>query len=168
MWEGVSGLVAEIRKCECVGATTAALALAFVSIDTMAFLALPSGQEKHVRSDFIEWVDTYLSGDVEQPYQYRGIDVYGARCAMLHAYGSEADYHEKYKDTKIFAYHDGGTHAYDPDINERLVIIGTASFLSDVVNALGVFIEACIDDAELRARVESRLPKVLATLPIRR
>lgn len=165
MWAGVSGLIAEIKKCEAAGATTAAVALAFVCIDTMAFLALPAGEDKQGRTDFMAWVDTYLKGDAAQPYQYRGLDVYGARCAMLHAYGSEADYHDKYKDAKKFGYHDGGKHAYDPAVDERLVIIGTASFLNDVVHALGAFLEACKADKELRARVEARLPKVLATFP---
>lgn len=166
MWDGLTGLVAEIKKCEAAGATVAAIALAFVCIDTMAFLALPAGQDKQDRTDFMAWVDTYLKGDAAQPYQYRGLDVYGARCALLHAYGSESDYHDKYKDAKKFGYHLGGKHAYDPAVDERLVIIGTASFLNDVVHGLGAFLEACKADKDLRARVEARLPKVLATFPV--
>lgn len=166
MWDGLKGLVAEIKKCEAAGATTAALALAFVCIDTMAFLALPADKVKQDRTDFIAWVDTYLKGDAAQPYHYRGLDVYGARCALLHAYGSEADYHDKYKEAKKFFYHDGGKHAYDPAIDERLVIIGTASFLNDLVLGLEAFLESCKADQGLRARVEGRLPKVLASFPI--
>jgi hypothetical protein len=153
MWNGVSGLIAEIKRCEGAGATTAAVAMAFVCIDTMAFLALPQGRDKQGRTDFIAWVDAYVKGHEDQPYQYRGLDVYGARCALLHAFGSEADYH------------DGGKHAYDPAQDEHLVIIGTASFLNDIVHAVGAFCEACKADQDLRVRVESRLPKVLATFP---
>lgn len=167
MWKGVSGLVSEIKRCEATGATTAAVAMAFVCIDTLAFLSLPAGTEKQGRTDFIAWVDAYLKGHENQPYQYRGLDVYGARCALLHAFGSEADYHQKYPDAKRFGYHDGGKHAYDPAVDDHLVIIGTASFLNDVIHAVGAFCEACKADGELRARVESRLPKVLATFPVR-
>lgn len=167
MWKGVSGLVSEIKRCEATGATTAAVAMAFVCIDTLAFLSLPEGTEKQGRTDFIAWVDTYLKGHESQPYQYRGLDVYGARCALLHAFGSEADYHQKYPDAKRFGYHDGGKHAYDPAVDDHLVIIGTASFLNDVIHAVGAFCEACKADGELRARVESRLPRVLATFPVR-
>jgi len=46
MWDAVSGLIAEIKCCEREGATTAAVAMAYVCIDTMAFLALPTGQDK--------------------------------------------------------------------------------------------------------------------------
>jgi hypothetical protein len=167
MWEGVSRLVAEINRCEAGGATTAAVAMAFVCIDTMAFLSLPPENDKQGRADFIDWVDAYLKGHEDQPYQYRGLDVYGARCALLHAFGSEADYHQQYPNAKMFGYHDGGKHAYDPAQDEHLVIIGTASFLNDVVHGVGAFCEACKADAELRARVESRLPKVLAAFSMK-
>jgi hypothetical protein len=166
MWSSLANIVGEIKKCEAAGATTAALALAFVCIDTMAYLALPVGKEKQGRSDFIEWVDTYLKAHPSQPYQYRGLDVYGARCALLHAYGSEADFHEKYPESKKFGYHDGGKHAYDPHVEERLVLVGTASFLNDLVSGIEEFLKACSADKQLRARVEARLPKVLANFPV--
>ena len=85
---------------------------------------------------------------------------------MLHAFGSESDFHEKNEDVKKFGYHDGGKHAYDPGVDERLVIIGTASFLNDVVHAVSAFLETCKADTDLRARVEARLPKVLATFSV--
>jgi hypothetical protein len=161
MWAGVLGLIQEIKKCQATGAMTAAVTMAFVCIDTMAFLSLPVGREKQGKGDFFTWVDTYLKGAPEQPYQYRGFDVYGARCAVLHAFGTEADFHQQNPDTKIFGYHDGGKHALNPKVSERLVIIGTASFLDDVVRAVGAFMEACKADPALHSRVVNRLPKVL-------
>jgi hypothetical protein len=165
MWKGIVGLVGELKQCEAAGATTAALAMAFVCIDTMAFLALPPTRDTQNRDDFVKWVDTYLTCHEEQPYQYRGLDVYGARCALLHAFGSEASFHDKFPDSKIFGYHDGGKHAVDTAVSERLVMIGTASFINDVVMAVERFGETCKADPELLARVEARLPKVLATFP---
>lgn len=167
MWDGVKGLLAEIKRCEEVGATTAAVAMAYVSIDTMAFLSLPAGREVQGRADFIAWVDKYLTGHQDQPYQYRGLDVYGARCALLHAFGSEADFHDNNPDAKKYGYHDGGKHGYDPGVNDHLVIIGTASLINDVLHAMTAFIEACKADADLRQRVEGRLPKILATFPFK-
>lgn len=166
MWNGISGLIAEIKRCEVAGATTAAVAMAYVCIDTMAYLSLPAGRDTQGRTDFIDWVDNHLHCHDEQPYKYRGLDVYGARCALLHAFGSESDYHQKYPDAKRFGYHDGGKHTYDPAQNEQLVIIGTASLINDVVHAVGAFCEECKTDADLRARVDGRLPNVLATFPL--
>lgn len=166
MWGVIKGLIDEIKTCEKAGATTSAVAMAFVCMDAMAYLSLPADHETQGKAEFIAWVDAHLKGHEDQPYQYRGLDVYGARCAMLHAFGSESDFHLKNEDAKKFGYHDGSKHAYDPAVDERLVIIGTASFLNDVVHAGSVFLEGCNADADLRARVEGRLPKVLATFPV--
>lgn len=165
MWNGVKHLVEQIKLCEKAGATTSAVAMAYVCIDTMAFLALPAGREKHGRQDFIAWVELYLVGHHDQPYQYRGIDVYGARCAVLHAFSSEVDFHQMNPEAKTFVYHDGGKHAYDPIKNQNLVVIGTASFLNDVIKAIESFMQACLVNQDLRERVEGRLPKVLANYP---
>jgi hypothetical protein len=165
MWSGVKHLVEQIRICQKAGATTSAIAMSFVCIDTISYLALPSGREKQGRRDFITWVDSYLVGHPDQPYQYRGTDVYGARCAVLHAFSSEVDYHQLNPDAMTFGYHDGGMHAYDPVVNERLVMIGTASFLNDVIKAIESFMQTCLENAELRSRVESRLPTVLINFP---
>ncbi len=131
----------------------------------MAFLSLPVDREEQGKTDFIAWVDTYLKGHEDQAYQYQGLDLYGARCAMLHAFSSESNFHEKNETVKKFGYHDGGRHAYDPAIDDRLVVIGAASFLNDVTRAVCIFLESCKSDADLRTRVEKRLPKVLATFP---
>ena len=127
---------------------------------------MPTSKPKQDRNDFYTWVDTYLKAHSDQPYQYRGIDVYAARCAVLHAFGSESDVSQKSPDVRMFGYHNGGKHAFDPSKNPRLVIIGTASFLNDVVIAIESFLGACEEDADLRGRVEGRLPKVLQTFPI--
>lgn len=165
MWDGVKHLVEQIKLCEKAGATASSVAMAYVCIDTMAFLALPAGREKHGRQDFIAWVDTYLVGHPDQPYQYSGVDVYGARCAMLHAFSSEVDFHQLNPQAKTFAYHDGGLHVFEPDTNENLVVIGTSSFLNDVIKAIESFMQACLTNQDLRDRVEGRLPKVLAIFP---
>ncbi len=165
MWDSITALIAEIKRCEKAGATVSAVAMAYVCIDTMAFLSLPVGRESQRRADFIAWVDTYMKGHEEQPYQYRGLDVYGARCAVLHAFSADANFHQQNPDAKKYGYHDGGKHVYDPAVNEHLVIIGTASFLNDVVHAVDTFMTECKANADLRQRVEARLPKVLATFP---
>lgn len=46
------------------------------------------------------------------------------------------------------------------------MIIGTASFLDDVVRAVGAFVAALKGNADLLARVAARLPKVVQTFPV--
>lgn len=139
--------------------------MAYICIDTLANLSRPASKKKVTRSDFMEWVDTYLQAHPDQPYQYRGKDVYAARCALLHTYGSEAELHEEDPDIIMFGYHDGGKHQYNPSVARRLAIIGTKSFVKDVIHAVYSFIKKCMEDAALKQLVESRLEMVLQTLP---
>lgn len=164
-WNAITGLVGEIKRCEEYGVTTAAIAMSYICIDTLASLGRPQDKAAATRSDFKNWVDKYLKCHEEQPYQYRGKDVYAARCAFLHTYGSEAALHQQDADTIKFGYHNGGRHEFSPDISQSLAIIGTASFINDVVLAIHAFLEGCKADHALRARVEERLPGVLNTMP---
>ncbi len=127
---GIKSLLKEITKCRDAGAVCATAIMVYISIDVMAFLSMPIGQESQKRQDFIDWVDGYLKADAKSTYQYDGRDVYGARCSMVHTYATEADYHQKNPDVKRFGYHDGGQHAYDPAIDKNLVVIG--GFKSEV------------------------------------
>ena len=165
-WQAILGLVSELKSCDSNGTVTASIAMAFVCIDTLANLSRPADKDKVTRKDFKDWVDTYLKGHPDQPYQYRGKDVYAARCAMLHTYGSEASLHEEDPDTIKYAYHDGGKHNYDPKIQKDLVLVGTRSFVNDVVCAVESFLGHCQKDSSLRQRVEERLPKVLQVKPL--
>lgn len=160
-------LFTEIKRCEAAGATIVAVAMAYVCIDTMAFLSMPNGKSSQTKPDFIAWVDKYLKGDPRQPYSYDGTDVYAARCAVLHSFSAEAERHRKDTSIKLFGYHNGGLHGFDPNINARLVVIGTASFLNDAIIAVESFMKECEADEVLRQRVEGRLQALLHTFPFR-
>jgi hypothetical protein len=73
-YKGILDLLNEIKKCEQAGATVGALALSFVCIDTMSYLALPANKTSQTKADFIAWTDRYLKADPRQQYQYRGVD----------------------------------------------------------------------------------------------
>lgn len=164
-WKSIINIVAELKRCDECGITTASVAMVFICIDALANLSRPANKKKVTRADFIEWVDEYLKAHPDQPYQYRGKDVYAARCALLHTYGSEAELHEEDSDIIKFGYHDGGKHQYDPGIERGLAIIGTKSFVNDMVYAVESFFRKCLVDASLKQLVESRLEKVLQTTP---
>ncbi len=168
MWDSIIGLVNEIKTTEKAGALTSAVAMSYVLIDTLTYLGLPAGQKRQGKKDFVDWVNVYLKAHEDQPYKYDGLDVYGARCAMLHVYAAEASFHEENPDTKVFGYHDGGKHMVSPDGDTRLVLIGTASYINDIVTAARSFLEHCKKDDCLRKRVESRLPGVLKSIDIRK
>jgi hypothetical protein len=167
-WGTVISLAAELKRCDECNLTIASLALSFMFIDTFTNISRPINKSKVTRSDFIEWSNTYIIGHHDQPYKYRGKDIYAARCAYLHTYGSEAQLHEDDPDLKKFGYHDGGKHMYNKDVDPSLVLIGVKSFVNDIINAGHAFMEECKTNTALRERVEARLPQVLIPIPIDR
>jgi hypothetical protein len=165
--KGVMHLLEEIVSCQDAGATVAAAAMVYVCIDTMAFLSLPAGQTTQEKKDFIKWVDTYLNADPIQKYQYRGIDVYAARCSLLHAFSAETEAHRKDPSIVMFGYADNGPHAFDAAESTRLAVISVAVLIHDLCKAVHSFVGAWRTDPDLRARVAGRLNELYNVFPIK-
>ena len=165
-WGAIVSLTEQIKKCDELGLVTPSIAMCYICIDSMANLARPENKERVSRKDFISWVDKYLKTHPEQEYKYRGKDVYAARCAFLHTYGSTAELHKKDDDLIEFIYHDGGRHTINRSKHPNLVIIATRSFTNDVINAVSDFLDSCANDEQLQELVQGRLSKVLGLLPI--
>ena len=162
-YQPILELYREIAKAQDADALIAALAMVFVGIDTMAWLSLPVGSNSVKRDDFCSWVDNYLKTDADQPYQYVGIDVYAARCAMLHSYGSLSDLHKKPNPPKTFGYLDNGPHRAD---GSPLVLISIAVLIRDFGSALNAFLQSALHDTDLKARIDSRIEALVATMPV--
>jgi len=162
---GIMHLLNEIARCQNADATVAATAMIYIGIDTMAFLSMPASQTAQTKRDFITWVDTYLKAEPSQSYQYRGVDVYAARCSLLHAFSAETEAHRRDASIRLFGYADNGPHAYNPEVSERLVIISVARLIHDLSKALETFISTMLTDLDLRARVGTRLPALYNEFP---
>lgn len=156
-------LYQEASKAQDAGALVAALSMVFVGIDTLAWLSLPLGRNSVRREDFCTWADTYLQADAQQPYQYVGIDIYAARCAMLHHYGIDADLHNGPNPPKKFGYLDNGPHKAD---GSDLVLISLAVLIHDFGTGIGSFIQAARRDADLKVRIDSRVLQLVCTSSI--
>jgi len=148
-------LLHEIGKAWDAEAHVAALAMIYVGLDTMALLSCPLGQLSQTRSDFIAWVSKYLTAEGTSEYQYEGIDVYAARCAVLHSYGSTAALHLGDNPPRKFGYADNGPHRKDEA--ERFVLISIAVLFHDFSKAMAKFVEDIKTDTDLKRRVDSRM-----------
>jgi hypothetical protein len=65
-----------------------ALALIYCGIDIVANLSRPENQPEVTRSDFVKWAEHYMK--CESRLGVSGLDLYGARCGILHAYGMDS------------------------------------------------------------------------------
>ena len=110
-----------------------------------------------VRHDFKAWVEKYMRTDSAQPYQYRGIDLYGARCGIAHTYGVESDL-SRNGQCKIFAYKSNSLkHYYDPIKHPKMVVLGVELFIRDFYDAVDRFLADIEKDDDLEQRVAHRL-----------
>jgi len=60
------------------------LIMLYSGIDIMAWLNRPAANPDVKEADFIDWVNTYLIP--HYPRMIRAVDIYGARCSVLHSY----------------------------------------------------------------------------------
>jgi hypothetical protein len=76
--------LAAIRVCLDSSFADAALALLYSAIDTLAFLGAPASTQCSTKPDFIAWCDRYIVPSLGATGGTTGIDLYGARCGVLH------------------------------------------------------------------------------------
>jgi hypothetical protein len=78
-----------IALCLRSGLPGPALVLTYVGIDAFGALGRPVGQKRNVKADFVAWANRYMVKPKRLPVT--ALELYGARCGMLHTLGAESD-----------------------------------------------------------------------------
>ena len=126
----------------------------------MALLACPIGQASQKGHDFIAWVDRYMKADATSEYQYVGIDVYAARCAVSMPMGASPTFIARR--TRL-ANSGTRTTAFIGRMRANLVIVSIAMLIRDFGNAVVRFMGDLKSDPEVRRRFDSRIHSLLLT-----
>jgi len=93
-------LISSIELCLKNKFTAPSLMLTYATIDIMAWLDRDENHEDVTRSDFIKWVETYLL--LNYQLSCTAIDLYAARCSLIHSYTSESRLSREGGATEIF------------------------------------------------------------------
>jgi len=128
--KGTEELVLAIALCLKVKLRTPALLLLYASIDIMGSLDRPESRP-NVR--FTEWADKYLLPDAGLACS--AMDLWGARCGLLHTYISESDHSRQKKAREIYYGWDNDDTEY---LQERIDHEGKGSVVV-AVNAQHLF-----------------------------
>ncbi len=83
------GICGDIKKAKDNQIWAGSVILMLSAIDAMAYLIKPLSETESAKKYYVDWVNKYMKTDVNQQYQYEGIDLYGARCGIVHQYGSK-------------------------------------------------------------------------------
>ncbi len=160
----VDSICGDIKKSVDNRLFAGSVILTLSAIDAMAFLGMPISETETKRDYYVEWVNKYMKTANNQPYQYQGIDFYGARCGIVHRYGVQSRLSEQGL-CKYFSYHNGSEHIYKPDVDSNLILISIPRFTQDFFRAVQEFIKDIQLSDDLRDRVNSRIESLFRVVP---
>ena len=83
-------LLTSISNCLRAKHSLPALILIYSGIDILANLSRPKGKEKGTHKDYCKWCEKYILPNTQDIY-CDSIDLYAARCAVVHSYGYKTE-----------------------------------------------------------------------------
>ena len=124
-----------------------ALILIYAGVDIFASLSRPDNKDKATRQDYIDWCEKYISP--KSNLSCTGLDLYAARCGIVHTYTMESQLSEEGKARElIYAWGDRKPEDLQAvldkvEFTQRVIHIetlsrsfreGVADFLSELEN----------------------------------
>ena len=141
------------------------LILIYSGIDAMAWLNMPSLQENVNRQDFINWVEAYFPNEFTS--RISGIELYSARCAVVHSYGVESTLTRSDPNVRSILYQVGGLPSvkYAPSVDPAYVMVELGYVRDCFYEAIDAFLVKAFADEARAAVIERRAPKLLNAFP---
>ena len=159
-----SGIKCGIRvtlEKKCLGS---AVILILSGIDAMAYLGMEAGRDDVSRSDFVEWADRYIKFPCKE--QLTGLDLYGARCAMLHSYGTASALSRTGKCRQI-GYLDKSVPevCFNPTVSQSLVLVSVPALAEAFFTGVDRFLVDLFADRNNAPLAENRLKTLVQSFP---
>lgn len=111
-----------------------ALLILYSGIDIMASLGRPASQPRVTRTDFYRWVDDYLLPGSR--LQCTSVDLYAARCGLLHSYYAESDLSRQRQARQIwYAWGIGSPQSLQRSIDQAGVDFAVAVHVDELLSA---------------------------------
>jgi hypothetical protein len=150
----LNGICGDIRFALKHGRNRAALILTFSGIDAMASLEKNDGKND-VRERFENWVNEYMQFS---DWPEAGLELYGARCGILHTYGPISDLSEKGK-VRLIGYSTGVSKRVMQDAELVLVDVEVLArhFFLGIANYLNVLVAEPVKRVKAAPRIQLML-----------
>lgn len=159
--EGIKRGIEILLEKKCYGS---AVILLYAGMDAMAYLDMPNGQQDVKRKDFIAWADKYIRFPCDE--QLTGLDLYGARCSMLHSYGVASELSRKGK-CRMLGYMDKSVPElrYNPKVSKNLVMVSITGLAEAFFKGVDRFIIDVFGDPTRAPFARKRLRKLVHAWP---
>jgi len=140
--------------------------LIYSAIDTMAFLGMPAAQKDVARADFVAWADRYMRFPCKE--QITGIELYAARCAMLHNYGTRSRLSRKGQARQVgYADHAIPEVRFDPQISDELVMVSIQALRTSLFQGIDRYLVDLFVDSARAPVAEERLRWLVHVFDVR-
>jgi hypothetical protein len=141
-----------------------AVVLIISGIDSMAYLNMPADQEDVTKYDFITWAEQYIKFSCKE--QLTGLDLYGARCAMLHSFGVVSKLSREGK-CRMVGYMDKSIPEvrYNPNVSKELVMVSVPALAESFFQAIDKFMVDLFSNPTKAKVAEKRLHSFVQKLP---
>jgi hypothetical protein len=150
----LDGICGDIRFALKHGRNRAALILIFAGIDAMASLEKNSGKNNDVGERFANWVNEYMQFS---EWPGAGLELYGARCGILHTYGPISNLFEKGK-VRLIGYTTGGGR--DVMQSAELVLVSVEGLAFQFFSGIARYLEALVSAPTKRAKAAPRIQQM--------
>lgn len=146
---------------DCYGS---AVILILSGIDSMAFLNMPASQTDVKKNDFMGWVDRYMKFPCKE--KLTGADLYGARCAMLHTYGTVSKM-SRNGQCRMVGYMSEAIPEirFNPTVNDKLVLVSVLALAEAFYKGIDEFLVDLFTNKEKAKVAEDRLKRFIQELP---
>ena len=146
-------LTTAVQTCIQIKLQVPTLILIYASLDIMGYLNMPADKLSNTADDFCKWADRYFLPNLKDK-SCRSIDLYSARCGLLHTMSYESNLTRKEK-AKHIMYAWGNA---DPNVLKRLITkmkrVDIVLHVEDMNSALVAGLQAFLKDIyEDKARV---------------
>lgn len=164
IYDGVKRGINVCLENECFGS---AVILTYSGIDTMAYLAMPENQTDVTRNDFVQWCDKYIRFSGQE--QLTGLELYSARCGMLHTYGVESRLTRSGHCRKL-GYMDRSVPEirYSQKVDPKFALVSIEALAKAFCDGIDRFLVDLFTDSARAAIAEQRLQQLVVPFSDRR
>jgi hypothetical protein len=150
----LDGICGDIRFALKHGRNRTALILTFSGIDAMASLEKSNGKND-VKERFANWVNEYMQFN---DWPEAGLELYGARCGILHTYGPISDLSDKGK-VRLIGYTTGVSKHVVQD--EDLVLVAVEGLARHFFLGIANYLKVLVAEPAKRAKAAPRIQLML-------
>ena len=143
---------------------SSAIILILSGIDTMAYLGMPETQQDVTKEDFVTWVERYIRFPCSE--RLTGLDLYGARCAMLHSFSTVSRLSREGKCRQVgYVSKFAPEVSFNREISKELVMVSIEALAEAFFRGIDRFLVDLYVDSKRSKAADARFQYVVQMYP---